>query len=85
MEAAREILAKVFGVRLSEVDEMIWIRLEAEDEAPEDGGYGLKSSGWKADVGSRTGRLRLIHNAQNGHDFRSIIKYLSEKDRGLIC
>ena len=24
LEAAREILAEVFGVRLSEVDEMIW-------------------------------------------------------------
>jgi hypothetical protein len=29
LEAAREILAEVFGVRLSEVDEMIQIRFEA--------------------------------------------------------
>ena len=32
LEAAREILAEVFGVRLSEVDEMIWNRVEVEDE-----------------------------------------------------
>ena len=31
LEAAREILAEVFGVRLSEVDEMIHSRFEAED------------------------------------------------------
>lgn len=31
LEAAREILAEVFRVRLSEVDEMIWSRFEAED------------------------------------------------------
>jgi len=31
LEAAREILAEVFRVRLSEVDEMIQIRFEAED------------------------------------------------------
>ena len=31
LEAAREILAEVFGVRLSEVDEMIRGRFEAED------------------------------------------------------
>lgn len=31
LEAAREILAEVFGVRLSEVDEMIQSRFEAED------------------------------------------------------
>ena len=35
LEAAREILAEVFGVRLSEVDEMIWSRFEAEDTGPE--------------------------------------------------
>ena len=29
LDAAREILAEVFGVRLSEVDEMIQIRFEA--------------------------------------------------------
>jgi hypothetical protein len=33
LEAAREILAEVFGVRLSEVDEMIRSRFEAEDKA----------------------------------------------------
>ncbi|WP_119776575.1 hypothetical protein [Dehalobacter sp. MCB1] len=32
LEAAREILAEVFGVRLQEVDEMIWSRFEAEDK-----------------------------------------------------
>ena len=32
LEAAREILAEVFGVRLSEVDEMIRCRFEAEDK-----------------------------------------------------
>ena len=32
LEAVREILAEVFGVRLSEVDEMIWSRFEAEDK-----------------------------------------------------
>ena len=31
LEAAREILAEVFGVRLWEVDEMIQSRFEAED------------------------------------------------------
>lgn len=31
LEVAREILAEVFGVRLSEVDEMILSRFEAED------------------------------------------------------
>jgi hypothetical protein len=33
LEAAREILAEVFGVRLSEVDEMIQSRFEAEDKS----------------------------------------------------
>jgi hypothetical protein len=32
LEAAREILAEVFRVRLSEVDEMIRSRFEAEDK-----------------------------------------------------
>ena len=32
LEAAREILAEVFGVRLSEVDEMIENRFHAEGE-----------------------------------------------------
>ena len=31
LQAAREILAEVFGVQLSEVDEMISSRFEAED------------------------------------------------------
>jgi len=34
LEAAREILAEVFMVRLSEVDEMIKSRFEAEDMGP---------------------------------------------------
>jgi uncharacterized tellurite resistance protein B-like protein len=38
LEAAREILAEVFGVRLSEVDEMIQSRFEAEDRDSEEGG-----------------------------------------------
>jgi uncharacterized tellurite resistance protein B-like protein len=37
LEAAREILAEVFGVRLSEVDEMIQSRFEAEDRGSKDG------------------------------------------------
>jgi len=32
LEAAREILAEVFGVKLSEVDEMIENRFQAGDE-----------------------------------------------------
>lgn len=31
-QAAREILAEVFGVRLSEIDEMIRTRFESEDK-----------------------------------------------------
>ena len=41
LEAAKEILAEVFRVRLSEVDEMIRCRFEAEDigsMGPEDRG-----------------------------------------------
>lgn len=38
LEAAREILAEVFGVRLSEVDEMIWSRFEAEDRGSKEDG-----------------------------------------------
>jgi len=41
LEAAREILAEVFGVRLSEIDEMIRIRFEVtcsgDDRPKEDG------------------------------------------------
>jgi len=37
LEAAREILAEVFGVRLSEVDEMIENRFHAEGNSREDG------------------------------------------------
>ena len=38
LEAAREILAEVFGVRLSEVDEMIQNRFEAEDRGSKEEG-----------------------------------------------
>jgi len=38
LEAAREILAEVFGVRLQEVDEMIWRRFEAEDNGSKEEG-----------------------------------------------
>jgi len=38
LETAREILAEVFGVRLSEVDEMIRCRFEAEDMGPKESG-----------------------------------------------
>jgi hypothetical protein len=38
LEAAREILAEVFGVKLSEVDEMIQSRFEAEDRGSEECG-----------------------------------------------
>ena len=34
LEAAKEILAEVFRVRLSEVDEMIRCRFEADDMGP---------------------------------------------------
>jgi len=37
LEAAKEILTEVFKVRLSEVDEMIRCRFEAEDMGSEDG------------------------------------------------
>lgn len=38
LEAAREILAEVFRVRLSEVDEMIRSRFEAEDNGSKEEG-----------------------------------------------
>ena len=38
LEAAREILAEVFRVRLSEVDEMIQNRFEAEDLGSKENG-----------------------------------------------
>ena len=38
LEVAREILAEVFRVRLSEVDEMIQNRFEAEDMGPKESG-----------------------------------------------
>jgi hypothetical protein len=38
LEAAREILAEVFGIRLSEVDEMIRCRFEAEDMGSKENG-----------------------------------------------
>ena len=34
LEAAKEILAEVFKIRLSEVDEMIRCRFEADDMGP---------------------------------------------------
>ena len=37
LEAAKEILAEVFGVRLSEVDEMIQGRFEVEVSVKENG------------------------------------------------
>jgi hypothetical protein len=37
LEAAREILAEVFRVRISEVDEMIQNRFEAEDMGSKEG------------------------------------------------
>ena len=37
LEAAKEILAEVFGVRLSEVDEMIRCRFEVEVSVKENG------------------------------------------------
>ena len=36
LEAAREILAEVFRVKLSDVDEMIWSRIEVEDKGPKE-------------------------------------------------
>ena len=38
LEAAREILAEVFGVRISEVDEMIQSRFEADDRVSKEYG-----------------------------------------------
>ena len=38
LEAAREILAEVFGVRLSKVDEMIRIRFEVVDKGSKENG-----------------------------------------------
>jgi hypothetical protein len=38
LEAAREILAEVFRVRISEVDEMIQNRFEAEDMGSKENG-----------------------------------------------
>ena len=38
LEAAREILAEVFGASRSEVDEMIWSRFGAEDEGSKESG-----------------------------------------------
>ncbi|MCK9570545.1 hypothetical protein M0R72_16475 [Candidatus Pacearchaeota archaeon] len=46
LEAAREILAEVFGVRLSEVDEMIWCRFEA---ASSDGVVAKEEGLWPAE------------------------------------
>ena len=38
LEAAREILAEVLGVRLSEIDEMIRIRFEVADKGSKEDG-----------------------------------------------
>jgi hypothetical protein len=38
LEAAREILAEVFGVLLSEIDEMIRVRFEIADKIPKEDG-----------------------------------------------
>ena len=38
LEAAREILAEVFGVRLSEIDEMIRCRFVIEEKVPKEDG-----------------------------------------------
>ncbi len=38
LEAAREILAEVFGVQLSEVDQMISSRFKSEDVGPKEDG-----------------------------------------------
>ncbi len=38
LEAAREILAEVFSVKLSEVDEMIRCRFESEDRGHKENG-----------------------------------------------
>jgi hypothetical protein len=43
LEEAREIPAEVFGVRLSEVDEMIRFRIEAENMGSKEDGYGHRS------------------------------------------
>lgn len=38
LEAAREILAEVFGVRLSDIDDMIRVRFESEDKGSKEDG-----------------------------------------------
>ena len=38
LEAAREILAEVFEVRLSEVDKMVQCRFEAQDKSSKEDG-----------------------------------------------
>jgi len=49
LETAKEILAEVFRVRVSDVEEMIKNRFEAQfEEALHEGdGYGRVGSGWK--------------------------------------
>ncbi len=42
LQAAREILAEVFGVRLSEVDEMIQCRFQAEEMGSKEEGLWLQ-------------------------------------------
>lgn len=52
LEASTEILAEVFKIRLSEVDEMIRCRIEAENMGSLvlRMAYGLRSSAWKDDL-----------------------------------
>ena len=53
LETAKEILAEIFRVRISDVDEMIQNRFEAacsEDMALKKMGCGRKSSGLKSEV-----------------------------------
>jgi len=63
LEASRGILSGVFGARLQEVDEMIWSRFKTEDKALEKRGYGLRSSGWKANTEPHIGRKKVIHDS----------------------
>jgi hypothetical protein len=62
LEAAREILAKVFGVKLSEVDEMIENRFQAGDSKRE---YGLWPREFWLDGGFRLSIRPAIRNHHN--------------------
>ena len=56
LEAAKEILAEVFRVRLSDVDEMILSRFEAAGNGDTDNeilaakSYGRRNSGWESEL-----------------------------------